>query len=229
MNNNPMRYTDPSGYTVDDCNRAGASCGGSTYNQGLAWGQSDWEARGVSFSGRGWTTERIAAAATALNGVRDAIGYHETVTLLGLDEEGLTLNMFLNPQDFANGSNCPGNNPCFHADSNSIDFNPESDEPIVTWTHEIAHSFDFHAGGGSDYSTSIWIQSIPGWSQDMSSVWSFSGDRLDVASDYGLSDPREDYAETFTWRVFTRNGWNLTRKYREPSLLRQTELQESFR
>ena len=63
----------------------------------------------------------------------------------------------------------------------------------------------------------------------MSSVWSFSGDRLDVASDYGLSDPREDYAETFTWRVFTRNGWNLTRKYREPSLLRQTELQESFR
>lgn len=137
--------------------------------------------------------------------------------------------MFLNPQYFANGSNCPGNNPCFHADTNSIDFNPGSRENTV-WVHEIAHSIDYHAGDGSDYSTSLWVQSVPGWSQEMNGAWSFIGVPNDVASDYGLSsDPREDYAETFTWHVFTRNGWNLPSRYREPSLVRQTELQESFR
>jgi hypothetical protein len=225
MNNNPVRYTDPTGHSVDGgCHGAGFNC------EDYTWSRNDWEEHGVTFSGDNWGYQnRIGGAVSALNRVREVLGYSRMASLAGLGGEGgLTLVSYSDNASFRRTSGCSGDSSCYDHTTNSIQYAPGTSS--TTWVHEIGHAVDWHAGDGNNFfstgspaGTGEWVENV-GWSFHGDDDWSLNPSSVNGATtQYALENPREDFAETFTWYIYSQTG-GAPQGYNEPNIDRQTYL-----
>ena len=216
---NSLRYNDPSGHNPDDPNVP-----------------EYWTTRGVKFYN--FSAEQIQEMIQSLNYVLNALGYDVMYNALGL-ENGLTFVGYTDPDLYAAETICPADQSCYDADLNTINiWNPSRDFEVnpEVLVHEMGHAFDHHAavgesrlfsiGIGTDLKgredTGYWVNNVDGWSLE-NSEWNYDGSNDDLASTYGLKNPLEDVAETFTWYVHSQNGMQPA-GYNEPSETRQNAL-----
>jgi hypothetical protein len=219
----PAVYGKP---TLRAPNVSGATSLGESYPNELRY----WEARGVSFTGEGWTNERMQTQLTALDLSADSLGSYElTQRDLGLDKPGgLTF------QGSNSTSSCPQDTShpgCYNSESNTIKLlwgnlsapGVEDDylSMVVTGVHEMGHDIGYQAGvrfgHSDDYSNHEWAQNVPGWS-NTSGSWVYTGSG--EVSNYARNNPAEDLAETWTWYVNNQEHFYPFNAYDDPSQAR---------
>ena len=113
---------------------------------------------------------------------------------------------------------------CYAASNNTVNLAWGSAHGFV-FVYEMGHSVDWNTGEEGEHFSD---GGMPGWEvQDGWEIRQPRGPVIDyigkeAADDqYALTNPREDFAETFTWKVFNSNG----RRYgNEPGSRRQNAL-----
>jgi RHS repeat-associated protein len=227
VNNRPLNFTDPSGHCAQDKSQdwtcwlqyyttlSDLSLGYEPKDL-YTWGINDlanlssWIAMGVKFTGNGWTGGNLHDVNKGLNMVGQALGSKVSAAL------GLTggRSLFINSAD-CRGCVVTGAGGHTYGQSNLINLLLPSSSAIrtvETMVHELGHIVDWHAGNNLDFSLSPsepWLAAgnyfpvTGGWV----STDSYLPNRV-FPSQYaaGSSDPREDFADTFAWQVYTKNG-----------------------
>lgn len=181
--------------------------------QVLTW----WTSRGIRFSsnddadqrrgnvGSSWTNDNITAVLSALNRSEAFLG-NKLLPAFGLKNGTLTFNKWAGV--------APGG--FYRDETNSIDvllpdnfIGPDARESAVeTIVHELGHSLDHQLSklsnrGADYYSLTFWgtWQHVCGWSFQ-NELWSQSDKgQTGASSIYAMTDPREDFAETFSTAV----------------------------
>ncbi|NUM48451.1 MAG: hypothetical protein HUU38_27410 [Anaerolineales bacterium] len=236
MQNNPLKYVDPSGHIacelVGECNSDEASTSSPDSENDIPvpdkeeWDRADWEAAGVIFDvASGLKAEYIDQIINALNMVKNVLG-SRTLSALGLVNGGSLKFIFIGD----GRANAPGWEGEVRLGIKVFTATPEH---IV---HELGHIVDYNAGPGGInnlYTTSsgcskdvcksshnVWRWNT-GWEKDSDGNFLYTGDPLAASTGYGLDNPglgpAEDFAETFTWYIYTQNGQKAPPGYREPS------------
>ena len=245
--NNPVKYTDPTGHCSQDRDRDSecweqhdklvTTLGSAYANDGSLAGWSlaqltnllTWIDKGMKFTGNGWTGGNLQDVSKGLDMVKQALG----------DKVWAALGLIGGRSLFINRLDCPG---CgaggrTYGQSNLINlWLPRSSavRTVETTVHEIGHIIDWHAGNNLDFSLSPsepwlaagnYVNIADGWF----STDTYSPNRL-FPSQYAAAahDPREDFADTFAWSVYTQNGsvYGPTSNYNQvgPNLERQNAL-----
>ena len=222
--NNPVKYTDPSGHCSQDKDRD-AACWELvskvqqqfSYDVAGLGGLSlkvlqsllSWMPH-LEFTGLPWTGSNLYDVNAALNMVSGAL-QNKTLAALGLKGNKLTFekqSTLGRTDPGAIGGHAQGEiNTIF------MSLTPDHQErAIEVAIHEMGHIADWHAGNNVDFSLSSsepWLAAgnyfpvTGGWV----SADPYLPNRV-FPSQYaaGSSDPREDFAETFAWYVYTKNG-----------------------
>ncbi len=184
---------------------------------------------GVKFTGNGWTGGNLQDVNKGLDIVRQALG----------DKVRAALGLISGRSLFINAIDCHGCGAGGHTygESNLINLGLPSFSAVrnaETTVHEIGHIVDWHAGNNLDFSLSPsepWLAAgnyfpvTRGWV----STDPYLRDRV-FPSQYAAasSDPREDFADTFAWHVYTQNGsvYGPTNSYNQigPNIERQNAL-----
>lgn len=191
--------------TLDDLRLNGLNYvpnGLDTWGKDALANLSAWIAVGVKFIGGGWTGGGLDVARTALNRVSTALGSGMKAAL-GLVDRTLTLN---NDGD--------GIMRTKQSDNEIHGILPSTADPgaIDRFIHELGHIFDWHirpAGAVYGWSSSDpnWLSSSGWWRDAEHGLWRITYEGSQGApTQYALSNPGEDFAETFTTRIDTMNG-----------------------
>ena len=236
--NNPLKYTDPSGHAIfeenpDDPDVRWRTLKGQIVRSAHWWTAPtdrrtelrNWIDRGIRFTGATWTADHYEVVLTALDRVETALG-GKTMAALGLGGgRTLTINRITTGTSRGGGGvidlRCDGR---------------PFEEAVEATIHEMGHIVDWHARSDKK-STRWWSDSSPEWAA--ATGWrrnheygfyniTAEGSRGAV-TEYALSNPGEDFADTFTWYVESRNpgsgGFSRARAWRgEPNPARQSAL-----
>jgi len=228
--NNPLRYKDPSGHCTGDINnpddpdaqcwelyRSATSMLGfwATPDDLGAWdseGLGDlvrWLDAGVRFTSdvapyNGWTFANLHDVLDALGLVNNRIG-DSTRAALGIGNNG-TLT-FIKSANIIRDCGT-GHDGCTVGHDQvrlKLTANGSRDQRNLV-IHELGHVVDWHAGNGQFRSANSesWL-TAGGWRWVRDEGWETYGFR-GAARVYGLQNPLEDFAETFTWSVLNQNG-----------------------
>jgi RHS repeat-associated protein len=232
VNNNPVRYTDPTGHEAE------TQCA-TEYHDCISWTLEQWLAYGLVLTressctpGPGycnWTDLAHENVLKALNLIKVTHGMDLIEAIFAHPDGGKKLTISLD-YNFSAGSRA-------YADviDNKMVIHKGGIPSLYDIVHEIGHFIDFRAGrnqtmyssGGVFVSEGLvprsttggyWTAKVPGWAHDSSSETGWSLPNLaGTADDRAERAPYEDFAWTFTWSV-------MRMEYNYPSQARRDAL-----
>jgi hypothetical protein len=233
VNNNPVRYTDPTGHcnadrSDQDCwdvynKLIGVLCPGFNvtdlwmWSKGQLQGLTGWVNRGVRFAGN-WYADNVGTIMESLNAVQIALG-DLTNAALGLDHGTLTYRKGID--DAQLGAKVAGQAPFDW--KNQISFS-SGDLSLGTALHETGHLADWHI----NHESGLWSDKnfVP---KEYLRFWLFSRERAMYTGKKSdppnsTSNPVEDFADTFAWKVMADAGIALPSAWHNASQNRQGDL-----
>jgi len=218
--NNPLKYTDPTGHQGEEPRKGTKE-----------WYEWYFANYGIMFTGADWGINDYKIVYAAIQRVEAAFkkaGYDPEVvkTALGIGgDRKLTFNKITTGSSTAD---TPANTINFRCDDD-----PFKDE-VETAVHEMGHIIDWHArseGARWGYSaTSSEWPAATGWRRlvyGKEGYWVMTDRELYEAAPTknAWNNPGEDFADTFTWWVYSQSGGSFSRARRdEPHPARQHAL-----
>jgi hypothetical protein len=210
VRNNPINYTDPSGYCTGDPN--------DLSNPDIAcWQKIDFiEATysNIDIVPDNWQTNELEAVEKGLTGMTDVFGsrdvfyfvFDRTITL---KRAGWWANLFAGDKQ---SQGVPRTATITFYDRA---FSTNDDIGTVVVIHEFGHFLDARFGylSMADFKDTFWDNCIP--NPFTGDCWGLLNPQckpfpFGQPSSYGQTSPKEDFAETFAEYVWFENGWNFT-------------------
>ena len=248
VNNNPLKYVDPSGHCAEiESNdpacwalygQVAGAFGSAVPTDLWMWSIDQlshlegWLRRGIRFTGlQQWAASNVDWVVQGLDLVQSALGSELTNAIYGLGGTGVFPMINITGQTPVGDENVPA-----RGDRNGISWNfgaaGDALSFIFNVIHETGHVVDTQLGllkfGGGFWSTAGtgWL-GPSGWANHKIDPSSSGPDQwvlsdMQVATLYARSNPIEDFADTFQWYV--RGRLNRTDGMGTPSQSRQNAL-----